>query len=196
MHKFKIGLTSVCMIFTAQLGSQAASAAETNQSFFQSFFSPKSTIASDDQESGISRHRAGSSKSKSAKYAAHRPLSHKPFADAIVQNAADNHVPAELAAAVVEIESQFNPRVANHGALGLMQIKPQTARGVGFSGPTSALYIPEVNLTFGIRYLAQAYRMAGGDTCGTLMLYQSGLGSSHMNRANRAYCAKAKAIMG
>eukprot|EP01037_Dinobryon_pediforme_P013759 gene13761-13877_t len=121
---------------------------------------------------------------------------HKPFAEIISRHANDNHVPAELAAAVVEIESRFNPRVANHGAMGLMQIKPQTARGVGFSGPTSALYIPEVNLTFGIRYLAQAYRMAEGDTCGTLMRYQSGLGTSHMSRANRAYCAKAKAIMG
>eukprot|EP01037_Dinobryon_pediforme_P013430 gene13430-13544_t len=121
---------------------------------------------------------------------------HKPFAEIISRHANDNHVPAALAAAVVEIESRFNPRVANHGAMGLMQIKPQTARGVGFSGPASALYIPEVNLTFGIRYLAQAYRMADGDTCGTLMRYQSGLGTSHMSRANRAYCAKAKAIMG
>ena len=115
--------------------------------------------------------------------------------DIIAKHAAANGVPFKLADAVVQIESRYNPRVSNGGALGLMQIKPATARGVGFAGSASALYHAETNVTFGMKYLAQAYRMSGGDICGTVMRYQSGHYSHHMNAANRAYCSKARAIM-
>ncbi|MEI2734200.1 MAG: lytic transglycosylase domain-containing protein [Rhodoblastus sp.] len=115
--------------------------------------------------------------------------------DIIARHAAANGVPFKLADAVVRIESRYNPRVSNGGALGLMQIKPATARGVGFAGSASALYHAETNVTFGMKYLAQAYRMSGGDICGTVMRYQSGHYSHHMNAANRAYCSKARAIM-
>ena len=115
--------------------------------------------------------------------------------DIIARHAAANGVPFALADAVVRIESRYNPRVANGGALGLMQIKPATARGVGFAGSAGALYNAETNITYGMRYLAQAYRLSGGDTCGTVMRYQSGTFSNHMNAANRAYCSKARAIM-
>lgn len=120
---------------------------------------------------------------------------HGSVRDMIARHAAANGVPFKLADAVVRIESRYNPRVANGGALGLMQIKPATARGVGFSGSASALYNAETNITFGMRYLAQAYRMSGGDVCGTVMRYQSGHYANHMNAANRAYCSKARAIM-
>ncbi|MCB1543290.1 MAG: transglycosylase SLT domain-containing protein [Rhodoblastus sp.] len=115
--------------------------------------------------------------------------------DIIARHAAANGVPFKLADAVVRIESRYNPRVSNGGALGLMQIKPATARGVGFAGSASALYNAETNVTFGMRYLAQAYRLSGGDVCGTVMRYQSGHYAHHMNAANRAYCSKARAIM-
>ncbi len=113
----------------------------------------------------------------------------------IAQHAAANGVPYALADAVVRIESRYQPHVSNGGALGLMQIKPQTARGEGFSGPASALYHPSTNIAYGMKYLARAYRMSGGDTCGTVMRYQSGHAARGMNAANRAYCAKARAIM-
>lgn len=115
--------------------------------------------------------------------------------DIIARHAAANGVPFKLADAVVRIESRYNPRVSNGGALGLMQIKPATARGVGFAGSASALYHAETNVTFGMKYLAQAYRMSGGDICGTVMRYQSGHYAHHMNAANRSYCSKARAIM-
>lgn len=115
--------------------------------------------------------------------------------DIIARHAAANGVPFALADAVVRIESRYNPRVSNGGALGLMQIKPATARGVGFAGSASALYNAETNVAYGMRYLAQAYKLSGGDTCGTVMRYQSGTYSNHMNAANRAYCSKARAIM-
>jgi len=141
---------------------------------------------------------------KSAPQPRHRPAGaapgydsgkRAPLRDLIAVHAAANGVPFALADAVVRIESRYHPGVSNGGALGLMQIKPATARGVGFSGPASALFQPETNLRYGMRYLAQAYRMSGGDTCLTVMRYQSGHFARGMNGANRAYCGKAKAIM-
>jgi soluble lytic murein transglycosylase-like protein len=113
----------------------------------------------------------------------------------VAEQAAANGVPFALAHAVVMVESRYNPRVSNGGALGLMQIKPATARGVGFSGPASGLYDPATNIRFGMRYLADAYRQAGGDICGTVMRYQSGLYTRSMSGANRAYCGKARQFM-
>ncbi len=113
----------------------------------------------------------------------------------IAKHAAANGVPVDLADAVVRIESRYNPSARNAGAVGLMQIKPQTARGLGYSGGAAGLMNPETNIRYGMLYLAQAYRMSGGDTCATLMRYQSGHYARRANGANRAYCAKARTIM-
>ena len=110
----------------------------------------------------------------------------------IAREASANGVPVELADAVVRIESRYNPRATNGINMGLMQIQPRTARGMGFSGSPSALLQPEVNLRYGMKYLALAFRESHGDTCQTVTRYQSGHYSGHINRA---YCAKAKAIM-
>ncbi len=114
----------------------------------------------------------------------------------IAKHAAANGVPFKLADAVVRIESTYKPHVSSSaGALGLMQIKPATARGVGFSGSSGELYKAETNIRFGMKYLAQVYRKSGGNVCATVMRYQSGAYATHMNAANRAYCSKARAIM-
>lgn len=117
------------------------------------------------------------------------------FRDLIAKHAAENGVPFDLADAVVRIESRYNPAVANGGAVGLMQIKPQTARGLGYEGGAAGLKNPETNVRFGMKYLAQAYRMSRGDTCATVMRYQSGHYATRMSGANRTYCAKARTIM-
>ncbi len=113
----------------------------------------------------------------------------------IAKHAAANGVPFKLADAVVRIESTYKPHVSNGGALGLMQIKPRTARDLGFVGSEDELYHAETNVHFGMKYLAQVYRQSGGDICGTVMRYQSGAYTRHMNAANRTYCSKARAIM-
>jgi soluble lytic murein transglycosylase-like protein len=107
-------------------------------------------------------------------------------------HAASHGVPARLADAVIKVESRYNPRAANAGNYGLMQIRLQTARGVGYSGGAGGLLDAETNLRYGMAYLAMAYRAAGGDICGTVMRYQSGLGARGMSGANRAYCAKVR----
>jgi soluble lytic murein transglycosylase-like protein len=117
------------------------------------------------------------------------------YRDMIARHAAANGVPFALADAVVRIESRYNPHARHGGAVGLMQIKPQTARGLGYSGGAAGLLHPETNLRWGMLYLAQAYRMSRGDTCATVMRYQSGHGATRMSGANRVYCSKARTIM-
>ena len=116
-------------------------------------------------------------------------------AELLARHAEANGVPLKLAQAVVQIESRGNARASNHGALGLMQIKYGTARAAGFGGAAMGLFVADTNLRYGMKILGQAYKAAGGDTCGALMRYQSGHLSTHMNAANRAYCSRARAIM-
>lgn len=114
----------------------------------------------------------------------------------IARHAAANNVPVPLADAVVRIESRYNPAARNRANLGLTQISHQTARGIGYTGGAAGLLQAETNLHYGMKYLGMAYRMAGGDVCGTIMRYQSGLRATRMSGANKVYCGKVKALMG
>jgi soluble lytic murein transglycosylase-like protein len=93
----------------------------------------------------------------------------------IARHAAANGLPAELVHRVVIRESRYNPRARGAGgALGLMQIKHATARGVGYSGSAAGLLDPETNLTYAVRYLAGAYHAAGGNPRRAVAYYASG----------------------
>jgi soluble lytic murein transglycosylase-like protein len=60
------------------------------------------------------------------------------------------HVPPELIAAFIDVESRWNPRaVSNKGAMGLMQLMPATARRFGAFQPFDA----EQNIAAGTRYV-------------------------------------------
>lgn len=75
-----------------------------------------------------------------------------------------NNVPEALVHRIIVRESRYNPRaVGRGGALGLMQIKTATARGVGYPGGPGGLLDAETNLTYGIKYLAGAWRVSGGN---------------------------------
>jgi soluble lytic murein transglycosylase-like protein len=92
----------------------------------------------------------------------------------IARHAAANGLPVALVHRVVTRESGYNPRARNSGALGLMQIKYATARGVGYTGSAAGLLGPETNLTYAVRYLAGAYRTAGGNAGRAVAYYASG----------------------
>jgi soluble lytic murein transglycosylase-like protein len=113
----------------------------------------------------------------------------------IIYHAQSNGVPVALAKAVIRLESNFRPGAANAGNYGLMQIRLGTARSLGYGGGPAGLLNAETNLRFGMKYLGQAHRLAKGDICGTIMRYQSGHRAVRMSGANRAYCARAKALM-
>ncbi|MEP0233813.1 lytic transglycosylase domain-containing protein [Roseibium sp.] len=115
----------------------------------------------------------------------------------MIQAAARKHgVPIKIAKAVVQVESNFNPRArGGAGEVGLMQIKPATARGMGYRGSTRALYDPETNLEWGMKYLAGAHKRASGDVCGTILRYNAGHYAKRMNPISRRYCSKVKTIL-
>lgn len=136
----------------------------------------------------------GSTKRSRAPTVAAAPAGSSGLKAIVAKHAAANGVPFSLADAVVRIESRYNPRAANAGNYGLMQIRHQTARGVGYTGSASGLLDPETNARYAMKYLGEAYRLAGGDTCRTVMKYQSGHMSTRMSGANRAYCAKVRTI--
>jgi soluble lytic murein transglycosylase-like protein len=69
----------------------------------------------------------------------------------IIKEAADRYgIDEQLIAAVIEAESQFNPRaVSRRGAQGLMQLMPETAATLGVGDPFS----PRENIDGGVRHL-------------------------------------------
>jgi soluble lytic murein transglycosylase-like protein len=115
----------------------------------------------------------------------------------IARHAAANGLPAELVHRVVVRESRYNARARGAGgALGLMQIKHATARGMGYAGPASGLLDAETNLTYATRYLAGAYRAAGGNAGRAVALYASGYHGRGVTLARRAPAAAAQNAWG
>jgi len=92
----------------------------------------------------------------------------------IVQHAKTHGLPEALVRLVIRRESSFNPRAVYRGNYGLMQIRLGTARALGYRGTAEGLLDPQTNMTYGVPYLAGAYRAARGDEARTLVLYSRG----------------------
>lgn len=119
-----------------------------------------------------------------------------PYSPIITKYAKAYGVPVELAHAVVKVESNFNPKArGSAGEVGLMQIKPATARMMGYKGSVKALYNPETNIEFGMKYLAAAHELGGGETCDTILKYNAGHGAKRMNPVSKRYCGKVMALL-
>jgi len=89
------------------------------------------------------------------------------YASIVRGHAANYHLNAALLAAVIDEESKFNADAKSRtGAIGLMQLQPETARGIavrtgGSKFVTSDLYDPEINVRYGawyLRHLLDKYR--------------------------------------
>ncbi|RME20347.1 MAG: lytic transglycosylase domain-containing protein [Deltaproteobacteria bacterium] len=80
-------------------------------------------------------------------------------------------VPASLVKAVMLAESGMNPNARSHaGAMGLMQLMPATARGLGVTDP----WDPVQSIDAGTRYLAAMLDEFGGDVRLALAAYNAG----------------------
>jgi soluble lytic murein transglycosylase len=90
------------------------------------------------------------------------PLRHE---DIIRQQASEKDLPPALIAAVIYQESKFRHRTSEAGAVGLMQILPETAhfiaeRSGGTQFTTEDLATAQINISYGswyLRYLLQHY---------------------------------------
>jgi soluble lytic murein transglycosylase-like protein len=83
-------------------------------------------------------------------------------------------IPESLIHRSVRRESNYNP-AARHGPYwGLMQIRHDTAKGMGYDGPAHGLLDAETNLTYAVPYLANAYKLSGGDESRAIKLYAGG----------------------
>lgn len=105
-------------------------------------------------------------------------------------------LPAEIADAVAQVESAYEPRaIGAAGEVGLMQVMPPTARLLGFSGTTSDLAEPRTNIRLGVTYLEQAWRLAGRDLCTTVMKYRAGHGETRFSQRSVDYCLRVRGIL-
>ena len=97
------------------------------------------------------------------------------YAEMVAMHARANGVPEALVHRVIMRESRYQPGlVGRGGAIGMMQIKLATARALGYSGDAEGLRDPDTNLKYGVRYLAGAYRAAGGDHDRAVKYYAAG----------------------
>ncbi len=103
-----------------------------------------------------------------------KPSAHAALDARIACHAKAHDLPESLVHAAVQRESKYNPALKHGPFWGLMQIRYDTARSVGYKGPAKGLLDPETNLTYGVTYLANAYLVAGGDERRAIRLYSSG----------------------
>ena len=92
----------------------------------------------------------------------------------IARHAAANNLPEDLVRRVIKRESGGNPRVISAGNYGLMQIKLPTARSMGYTGTAAGLLDADTNMTYAVKYLAGAYRVADGNTNRAVHYYAAG----------------------
>jgi soluble lytic murein transglycosylase-like protein len=92
--------------------------------------------------------------------------------DTMIENAAfANTLNPALIRAMIVVESGFNPRaVSKRGAVGLMQLRPETARRYGVAN----IYDPGENIRAGTRYLGDLMTLYGSDTELALAAYNAG----------------------
>jgi soluble lytic murein transglycosylase-like protein len=92
----------------------------------------------------------------------------------IVKYSAIHQIPESLLHRVIQRESGYNPSTRNGPYYGLMQIQPQTAGTMGYSGPASGLLDAETNLIYAGRYLRGAWLVSGGDEAAAVTWYAKG----------------------
>jgi len=118
------------------------------------------------------------------------PVVTRRYAQLIEKNAHASGLDPALVKAVVAAESAFDPRaLSDKGAVGLMQVVPETGERYGVHGDarhttTQRLLDPATNLRIGTRYLSDLLARFANDVSLALAAYNAGEGAvaTHDNR--------------
>lgn len=107
------------------------------------------------------------------------PLLHE---DAIRKQASEKRLDPTLIAGVIYAESKFSDSTSPAGALGLMQLMPETAhfiaaRSGGTAFTTEDLSTPEINIAYGSWYLRYLLDRYDDDEVLALAAYNGGMGN-------------------
>jgi len=95
----------------------------------------------------------------------------EPYLELVEQASARHDIPVALILAVIEVESHFNPRARSRvGAMGLMQLMPSVAKGLGVTDA----YDEAQNIEAGTRLLATLRARYQGDLNKILAAYNAG----------------------
>jgi hypothetical protein len=123
---------------------------------------------------------------------AHTP-GRKVHLETIRREAEQVGLPPDIADAVVQVESAYDPGAfGGVGEVGLMQIRPTTAAMLGYRGTLAGLFEPETNIRYGVAYLGRAWQLADGDLCRALMKYRAGHGEERMTPLSVEYCRRVR----
>lgn len=96
------------------------------------------------------------------------------YNDLISKTAAKHQMDPKLLHAVIQAESAYNPKaISSAGAIGLMQLMPDTARRYGVTDR----YDPEQNVDGGTRYLKDLLAMFNSDLKLAVAGYNAGEGA-------------------
>jgi soluble lytic murein transglycosylase len=107
------------------------------------------------------------------------PIAHE---SEIRQQAQDKHLSPALIAGVIYTESKFVDQTSSAGALGLMQLMPDTAKFIaqrsgGIAFTIEDLSTPGVNIAYGSWYLRYLLDRYDGDEVRALAAYNGGMGN-------------------
>ncbi|HEX9079299.1 MAG TPA: transglycosylase SLT domain-containing protein [Desulfuromonadaceae bacterium] len=110
------------------------------------------------------------------------------FTDPVSRYAAANGLSESLVYALIRAESGFTPTARSHaGAIGLMQLMPDTARATtGEKGTFDPLRltVPEFNIKVGTRHLRDLLKGYNGDAIYTIAAYNAGAAAVERWRRN------------
>jgi soluble lytic murein transglycosylase-like protein len=105
--------------------------------------------------------------------------------DLVTYQANQHNIPVAFAHAIIQVESDYDPKAKSGSSTGLGQIQCATAREMGLEGSCNKLYDPETNLVYAFKYLRMAIDKAHGNLCHAAVLYNQGLNAS---ATDSGYC--------